>query len=490
MRLRPQVHREHLRHEVILLSESSDHLGRERRRPPRVHHVGVSREASGPVALVFGVPVRHVTVRVYGKLPIRGLDGVVVVYRAVRPQRVPQRNRHTEEPLPAEQPVGVQPVHPVLIPHAHRARMPFQFAPALQELFPQVHVEAAVLQVPLSARDDLQRTVALLIEAHRVRDRLRLGVKLAGLLQKFGHSPLRLVDAQARQLVVVLLRLLRIARLPSLRAPLHGRKPPVTVHDTPRRKLHLPPPHHVRRVAKGAHHRRAGTLLRIRRLVRHHGHLHPKQGRGQALAKELLIPFVVRVRHHRHTRRKQLRPRRLDGNDASLVTEVQPVVCRVLVAVLDLRLGHRRLERPVPQRRRLSLVRLPASQIVEEEPLRNPLHRLVNRRIGQRPVHRQAQIPPEVLERLLVFLREAVAQFDKVPARNRNRRLRRLGRRLEVGVVRRCGVAPHAVVVLHPALRRQAVVVPPHRVEDLTAPHPLVSRYRVGMRIREDVPDV
>ena len=169
---------------------------------------------------------------------------------------------------------------------------------------------------------------------------------------------------------------------------------------------------------------------------------------------------------------------------------MQPVVGRVLVAVLDLRLGHRRLERPVPQRRRLSLVRLPASEVVEEEPLRNPLHRLVNRRVGQRPVHRQPQIAPEVLERLLVFLREAVAQFDEVPPRNRNGRLRRLGRRLEVGIVRRRRIAPHAVVVLHPALRRQAVVVPPHRVEDLTAPHPLVSRYRVGMRIREDVSDV
>src|SRR5690606_4086094 len=52
------------------------------------------------------------------------------------------------------------------------------------------------------------------------------------------------------------------------------------------------------------------------------------------------------------------------------------------------------------------------------------------------------------------------------------------------------GVAPHAVVVLHATLGRQAVVVPAHRVEDLLAAHALVARDDVGVRVGEHVPDV
>ena len=60
----------------------------------------------------------------------------------------------------------------------------------------------------------------------------------------------------------------------------------------------------------------------------------------------------------------------------------------------------------------------------------------------------------------------------------------------EVRVVRQRRVAAHAEVVLHPALGRQAVVVPAHRVEHLLAAHPLVARDQVGVRVGEHVPDV
>ena len=92
--------------------------------------------------------------------------------------------------------------------------------------------------------------------------------------------------------------------------------------------------------------------------MRHDGHLHSKQGSCQTLTKESLISLVIRVGDHRDAGRKQLRSRRLDGNDASLVPKMQPVVGRLFVAVLDLCLGYRRLERPVPQSRGLSLVGL------------------------------------------------------------------------------------------------------------------------------------
>src|SRR5207253_3361774 len=51
-------------------------------------------------------------------------------------------------------------------------------------------------------------------------------------------------------------------------------------------------------------------------------------------------------------------------------------------------------------------------------------------------------------------------------------------------------VAAHAEVVLHPPLGGQAVVVPPHRVEDLLAPHPAETRDQVRVGVGEDVSDV
>ncbi len=50
-------------------------------------------------------------------------------------------------------------------------------------------------------------------------------------------------------------------------------------------------------------------------------------------------------------------------------------------------------------------------------------------------------------------------------------------------VVRQRRVAAHAVVVLHPALGGQAVVVPAHRVEDLLAAHPLEAGDQVGVGV-------
>src|SRR5262249_7005200 len=52
------------------------------------------------------------------------------------------------------------------------------------------------------------------------------------------------------------------------------------------------------------------------------------------------------------------------------------------------------------------------------------------------------------------------------------------------------GLAADVSCVLHASLRRQPVVVPPHGVEHAPAPHALVARQDVGLRVAEDVPDV
>ncbi len=107
------------------------------------------------------------------------------------------------------------------------------------------------------------------------------------------------------------------------------------------------------------------------------------------------------------------------------------------------------------------------------------------------PVDREAERAPQRLEDLLVLLDEPLAQLDEVRPADRDLalRVRLLGGR-EVGVVGQRRVAAHAEVVLHPALGRQAVVVPAHRVEHLEAAHPLEPRDQVGVRVGEDVADV
>ena len=51
-------------------------------------------------------------------------------------------------------------------------------------------------------------------------------------------------------------------------------------------------------------------------------------------------------------------------------------------------------------------------------------------------------------------------------------------------------IAAHAVVVLHPPLGGESVVVPAHRVEDLSAPHAVVPGHGVGVGVGEAVSGV
>src|ERR1700680_2643668 len=97
---------------------------------------------------------------------------------------------------------------------------------------------------------------------------------------------------------------------------------------------------------------------------------------------------------------------------------------------------------------------------------------------------------PEVLEDLLVFRREARAELDEIRPRHRDRLLPRLVGRHERGVVWQRWIAADAVVVLYPALGRQSVVVPSHRIEDGLPAHPLKAGDDVGVGVRKDVTDV
>ncbi len=167
VRLRTHVHREHTREQVRIVEPAARYLRRHRRRGPCVHDVRVAGESAGLVALIGRVALGDVGRRIDRQPRLVRQERVVVVDAAVGLHRVPHRERHAEEPLPADAPVAGKPVHPVLVPVPHVLGVPLQLAAALQQFLPELHR----LDEPLAAGDDLERAVALLVELHRVRDR-------------------------------------------------------------------------------------------------------------------------------------------------------------------------------------------------------------------------------------------------------------------------------------------------------------------------------
>ena len=156
----------------------------------------------------------------------------------------------------------------------------------------------------------------------------------------------------------------------------------------------------------------------------------PNSGVIDLVAEQRLIALIVRMRDERDAGRNQLGTRRFDldaprrgRSTAPREREPDAVVRAGELAILELRLRHGGLEVDVPQRRRLDLVRQAAAQQTQERHLRHALRAPADRRVGHRPVDRQAEVLPELLERLLVLDRQAVAQLDEVRPRDRDRLL-------------------------------------------------------------------
>ena len=84
------------------------------------------------------------------------MSDLVVQRVAFVVEAVPQRDRHAEEPLPADQPIAVQPADPVLVAVVHVWRMPDQFLAAFRQCGPECVIAAAVADVPLAGGNDLE----------------------------------------------------------------------------------------------------------------------------------------------------------------------------------------------------------------------------------------------------------------------------------------------------------------------------------------------
>ncbi len=191
----------------------------------------------------------------------------------------------------------------------------------------------------------------------------------------------------------------------------------------------------------------------------------------------------------RDARGDQLGSRRLDDDVAVAVgtREADRVVRARHLAVLELGLRDRGAEVDVPERRRLGLVRLAAGEVAQERALRRRAARRSPIVVYvMRPVDRETErgaTAPRTSAR--PRRRAARTARRSSAARSRSACFGGFGRRRERRVVRQRRVAADAVVVLHPALGGQAVVVPAHRVEDLVAPHAPVAGDGVGVRVDE-----
>jgi hypothetical protein len=310
--------------------------------------------------------------------------------------------------------------------------MPLQLAAAGEQPLPELHR----LEEPLPAGHDLERTVALLVELHRVRDGAWISKQIAGFAQQLDDPDPRLGRRQIGELVVGRLRSRRVARFPTRIAPCHRTQRAVGHDERAHRQRQLPPPGHVGEIAERADHGDATALFRIRKRVGFDRHRHAEERRHHLGPEERLVPLVVWMCDERDARRHELRPRGLDLHGAAVrPPEPQPVIRARLLAILELGLGDRGAEVDVPQRRRFELVDDAACQQPQERGLRDLLRAPVDRGVGTGPVHREAEVLPQVLERLLVFSRQPIAQLDEVRAGDGDRLLARLLGRLECRVV-------------------------------------------------------
>ncbi|CAB4858439.1 unannotated protein [freshwater metagenome] len=489
MGLRSAVHREYAAPEVWVALPAAGDLGGQRTGGPGVHDIGVAHEPARLAALGFGETGRRVAARVDGQVALLRAQDCVVARVACVVQGVPHRNRYPEESLARHEPVAVEAADPVLVAHLHVGWVPVDLLASGDEAVAELRVASAIGDVPLTGRDDLERLVALLEELHRVGDGPRLAHEGPAGTEDLDHALLGGVAGRADDGLVV-------------RDPVGGRDPRWHVREDPsvptddrtRRQLKLAPPRHVGEVAEGADHCDARALLGIGERMGDNRDLDPECRSDHRRTEQWLVTLVIRVRDERDARGKEFGPGGLDVDDRARIRrgrEADAMVRARSLPVLELGLRDGGLEGDVPQGRRLRLVGLAAREVAQERELAHALGVLVDRLVRLRPVDRQAHAAPEILEDHLVLDRESLAQLDEVLARDRYLLLGiGLGWRLERRVVGQARIASHAEVVLHPALSRQAVVVPAHGVEHLEAAHALVARHAVGVGVREHVAHV
>ena len=230
-----------------------------------------------------------------------------------------------------------------------------------------------------------------------------------------------------------------------------------------------PPLEHVFAVAERAHHHQPGAVIRVHGLVGKYRHLVAEQRHGRPLQPG--VPGVARVVVQRYAGRQQLGP---GGGDQQVPAVRAAEPDRVQPAgpfqVLHVGLGQRGAVFRAPQDRVLGPAQVTRLVQLDEAGLRGPLALGVDGGVAQRPVHRQAEPPPQVL----------------VP----------LGHPAGLGQAEHGELGPghvhcaDPVRLLHVPLGRQPVVIEPDRVEHPLAAHPPVADDEIRLRVTHRVTDV
>ncbi len=345
MTLRAKIKRIDLGKEVFVAAPAAHDLRGQRGGGPRIQHIGVADEAAGLVALRLGESGCGFGGGIHRQHVIRGAHGVVIVRIAGGVQRVPDRERHSEEPLAGDEPVSVESLDPVLIPAAHEGRVEVDLPAAGDEPFPPVGVASTVADVPLAAGDHFQGLVTLFKEVHRVHDLLWLTLEQSGRAELFNHRLLGREDSLSCQFRVEFPA--RRRRHPVRRIREDAAVP---ADDGARGQIQLAPPGHVSEVAEGADHGNAGTLVRLGQRMGQDQNLHSEERRSHSPAEEGLVAFVVRMGHQRHAGCKQFRPGGLNKKLFAVRRGKRvAVVGPRNFAVLEFGLGHSSAEGDIPE---------------------------------------------------------------------------------------------------------------------------------------------
>ena len=197
MGLRSHIHWEGASEQVVVLAPTGGDLWSERRGCPCIHDIGIAGETAGNIALRFGVTSGRIGSRVDRKRCFVSSNGLIVKWRTIGIERIPNGERHAEETLATNEPVAVEAIHPVLVANAHMRRMPVKFFAAFEQRFAKRKIAATVAQIPLTAGEDFEGAIALLEELHRMRDRFWFAIELTVVTQQVNDAHLRLFDGLA-----------------------------------------------------------------------------------------------------------------------------------------------------------------------------------------------------------------------------------------------------------------------------------------------------
>ena len=239
----------------------------------------------------------------------------------------------------------------------HVGRVPLELPAPLEQAGPQRQRP----DVPLPAGDDLEGSVAALVELDRMHDGPGFAHQSTRRAQQLDDPGPGLRDGLPGDLPVGLGGGGDVGTLPPRLAPDHGLEAPVSSDDGSVGKSELAPPGHVGGVSERADHGDTRTLLGIGQTVGQHRHPHTEQRCRHLGAEQGLVPGVVGMGDQGHAGGQELGSRRLDLDVTSAVhpAETQPVVGAGDLLVLHLGLRHRRLEVDVPLGRCLGAVGVP-----------------------------------------------------------------------------------------------------------------------------------